>query len=108
MLAFGKILAEKLKATGRFKVLMTRDTDVFVPLGERVAFAERNKANLFIAVHCDYADTGSSANGATIYSLRDSRRRQPAPLRQGRTVAAISCRRTRWTPSRRPAATSTR
>jgi N-acetylmuramoyl-L-alanine amidase len=72
VLAFGKILAEKLKATGRFKVLMTRDKDVFVPLGERVAFAERHKANLFIAVHCDYADTGASANGATIYSLRDS------------------------------------
>jgi N-acetylmuramoyl-L-alanine amidase len=72
VLAFGKILAAKLKATGRYKVLMTRDTDVFVPLGERVAFAERNKANLFIAVHCDYADTGSVANGATIYSLRDS------------------------------------
>jgi N-acetylmuramoyl-L-alanine amidase len=72
VLAFGKILAEKLKASGRYKVLMTRDTDVFVPLGERVAFAERHKANLFIAVHCDYADTGSQANGATIYSLRGS------------------------------------
>lgn len=72
VLAFGKILADKLKATGRFKVLMTRDTDVFVPLDERVSFAERNKANLFIAIHCDYADTGSVANGATIYSLRES------------------------------------
>jgi N-acetylmuramoyl-L-alanine amidase len=72
VLAFGKILAEKLKATGRFKVLMTRDTDVFVPLGDRVSFAESNKANLFIAIHCDYADTGSVANGATIYSLRES------------------------------------
>jgi N-acetylmuramoyl-L-alanine amidase len=72
VLAFGKTLADKLKATGRFKVLMTRDTDVFVPLDERVSFAERNKANLFIAIHCDYADTGSVANGATIYSLRES------------------------------------
>lgn len=72
VLAFGKILADKLKATGRYKVLMTRDTDIFVPLGERVEFAEQHKANLFIAVHCDYADTGSLANGATIYSLRDS------------------------------------
>jgi N-acetylmuramoyl-L-alanine amidase len=71
VLAFGKKLAKKLKATGRFKVLMTRDEDVFVPLGERVAFAERHKANLFIAVHCDYADTGPRANGATIYSLRE-------------------------------------
>jgi N-acetylmuramoyl-L-alanine amidase len=72
VLAFGKILANKLKATGRFKVLMTRDEDVFIPLGDRVSFAEHNKANLFIAVHCDYADTGSAANGATIYSLRES------------------------------------
>ncbi len=72
VLAFGKTLADKLKATGRFKVLMTRDTDVFVPLDERVSFAEHNKANLFIAIHCDYADTGSVANGATIYSLRES------------------------------------
>ena len=72
VLAFGKTLADKLKATGRFKVLMTRDTDVFVPLDERVSFAERSKANLFIAIHCDYADTGSVANGATIYSLRES------------------------------------
>jgi N-acetylmuramoyl-L-alanine amidase len=71
VLAFGKILRDKLEATGRYRVLMTRDKDVFVPLGERVDFAERNKANLFIAVHCDYAGR-SGANGATIYSLRDS------------------------------------
>jgi N-acetylmuramoyl-L-alanine amidase len=72
VLAFSKILAEKLKATGRFKVYMTRDTDVFVPLGERVEFGEKHGANLFIAVHCDYSDNGSKASGATIYSLRDS------------------------------------
>ena len=70
VLAFGKILAKKLKDSGRFKVLMTRDKDVFVPLGERVDYAERHKANLFIAIHCDYAN--SKAKGATIYSLRDS------------------------------------
>jgi N-acetylmuramoyl-L-alanine amidase len=72
VLAFGKILAEKLKASGRYKVLMTRDKDVFVPLGERVEFGEQHGANLFIAIHCDYADSGGRANGATIYSLRDS------------------------------------
>jgi len=72
VLAFSRILAKKLRATGRFKVLLTRDEDVFVPLGDRVSFAERNSANLFIAVHCDYADTGPRASGATIYSLRDS------------------------------------
>lgn len=70
VLAFAQALRNKLNATGRYKVLMTRDNDTFVPLNERREFAERNKAALFIAVHADYA--GSQARGATIYSLRDS------------------------------------
>jgi N-acetylmuramoyl-L-alanine amidase len=72
VLAFSKALKEKLEKTGRYKVMMTRDTDVFVELGERVAYAERHSANLFIAVHADYSGENSRARGATIYSLRES------------------------------------
>jgi N-acetylmuramoyl-L-alanine amidase len=70
VLAFAKVLREKIEKTGRYRVLMTRDTDVFVPLDERRAFGEKHKAALFIAVHADYATT--SARGATIYSLREN------------------------------------
>ena len=70
VLAFSKVLKEQLEATGRYKILMTRDTDVFVGLDERRAFAERHNASLFIAVHADYAT--SRARGATIYTLRNS------------------------------------
>ncbi len=70
VLAFGKLLRDKLKATGRYHVLMTRDDDTFVALDERRAFAERHNAALFIAIHADYA--GTSARGATIYSLREN------------------------------------
>jgi N-acetylmuramoyl-L-alanine amidase len=70
VLAFAKVLREKIEKTGRYRVLMTRDTDVFVPLDERRAFGEEHKAALFIAVHADYATTG--ARGATIYSLRET------------------------------------
>jgi N-acetylmuramoyl-L-alanine amidase len=69
VLAFAHVLREQLEATGRYKVLMTRDKDIFIELDERRAFAERNNANLFIAVHADYA--GTKAHGATIFSLRD-------------------------------------
>jgi N-acetylmuramoyl-L-alanine amidase len=69
VLAFGLALREKLAATGRYKVVMTRDTDSFVDLDERLNIADRNQASLFIAVHADYA--GSNARGATIFSLRD-------------------------------------
>jgi N-acetylmuramoyl-L-alanine amidase len=70
VLAFGKSLRDKLTATGHYRVLMTRESDVFVTLDERRAFAEKHQAALFIAVHADYA--GSKARGATIYSLRES------------------------------------
>jgi N-acetylmuramoyl-L-alanine amidase len=69
VLAFSKVLRDQLNATGRYKVLMTRDTDVFVELDARRDFGEKHNAALFIAVHADYA--GAQARGATIYSLRD-------------------------------------
>ncbi len=70
VLAFALVLKARLEATGRYNVLMTRDSDRFIPLHERREFAERHKAALFIAIHADYA--GSSARGATIYSLREN------------------------------------
>ncbi len=70
VLAFSLKLRDKLMATGRYKVLMTRDNDKFVDLDARRAFGDNNRAALFIAVHADYA--GSGARGATIYSLKDA------------------------------------
>lgn len=69
VLSFSLKLREKLNATGRYKVLMTRESDVFIPLDERREFAERHQAALFIAIHADYTGR-ASARGATIYSLR--------------------------------------
>lgn len=69
VLAFSHELRKQLEKTGRYKILMTRETDEFIELDERLEFGERHKANLFIAVHADYA--GTRARGATIYTLRD-------------------------------------
>ena len=71
VLAFSLKLRDKLNATGRYKVLLTRDTDTFIELNERREFAERHQAALFIAVHADYTGR-ATARGATIYSLREN------------------------------------
>jgi N-acetylmuramoyl-L-alanine amidase len=86
VLSFSLKLREKLAATGFYKVLMTRDHDVFIPLEERRSFAERNLAALFIAIHADYTQR-ASARGATIYSLRPHvadalRRSAEGPMRE--------------------------
>jgi N-acetylmuramoyl-L-alanine amidase len=71
VLAFSLKLRDKLNATGRYKVLLTRETDTFIELNDRREFAERHQAALFIAVHADYTGR-ASARGATIYSLREN------------------------------------
>ena len=50
------------------KVIYTRDADFFVELNERAAIANRNKADLFISVHCN-ALSVKSAHGAETYVL---------------------------------------
>ncbi len=80
---------------------------MFVELGERVAYAERQNANLFIAVHADYSGENSRARGATIYSLRENRSptRCSAPRRVRSPTTFL--RRTRPMPCARPASTTT-
>ena len=62
--------ARRLKAAieGRLgiRVLMTRDDDRSIPLGERIAFANNNKADVFLSLHANAA-VRPSARGATIY-----------------------------------------
>lgn len=50
------------------KVYMTRDTDVFIPLEERTAFANRKRADLFVSIHIN-ASRNTSAYGVETYVL---------------------------------------
>ncbi|MDX2159653.1 MAG: N-acetylmuramoyl-L-alanine amidase [Hyphomicrobiaceae bacterium] len=87
VLAFSLVLRDRLKATNRYRVMMTREDDTFVPLDDRREFAEKNKAALFMAIHADYA--GSNASGATIYSLRDSAARGLTRSAIGEVVKSV-------------------
>jgi len=60
----------RLERTGRYQVVMTRDSDVFIPLEQRVQIARQAGADLFLSLH---ADSGSdpAIHGASVYTLSE-------------------------------------
>ncbi len=70
-LAFAKTLADTLKRSGRYRVMLTRDRDIFLPLAERYAKAERVKADLFISLHANI-HSNKSIKGASVFTLSES------------------------------------
>ena len=78
-LATARILRQALEQTGRYNVVMTRDSDVYLKLHERVARARAAHGNLFISLHADsVADAGMqtasarTTRGASIYTLSET------------------------------------
>lgn len=64
-LKVGNYIKENMKEV---KVVYTRDNDSFVELDERTAIANRNKADLFISIHCNSAKNKEVA-GAETYTI---------------------------------------
>ena len=67
VLNFSSILKKKLEKAG-YRVYLTRSADNFIKLKERVKFAKRKGADLFISVHAD-ASKYSSTRGFSVYTL---------------------------------------
>jgi len=64
-----------LEAFGRYDVEMTRTTDVFIPLPDRVAFSRRKGASLFVSIHANSVPAESTraniVRGAAVYTLSE-------------------------------------
>jgi len=68
VLSIAKRLQAQLTGLPEFRVLMTRDSDFFVPLGVRVQKARKVQADLFISIHAD-AFVLPTAKGASVFAL---------------------------------------
>lgn len=72
VLDFAKALRDRIEKGGKFRVVMTRDDDTFIPLGDRVKIARVNMAALFVSIHADaLPKREGDAQGATVYTLSD-------------------------------------
>jgi N-acetylmuramoyl-L-alanine amidase len=61
-------LKRQLEADGRYRVELTRARDVFIPLDDRVEWAQRHGASLFVSMHAD-ALSDHAVRGASVYTL---------------------------------------
>ena len=71
VLMAAKTIKKILVKSGRYKVILTRKSDRFIPLKNRVAIARRAQADLFISLHADSIKNGA-VRGATVYTLSEN------------------------------------
>ena len=70
-LAFAMDLRDRLQALGDYRVLLTRDRDIYIPLRRRYEVAHRNEADLFISIHADAHHT-PDLRGFSVYTLSET------------------------------------
>jgi N-acetylmuramoyl-L-alanine amidase len=72
VLGFGLALRDRIEKSGKYRVVMTRTDDTFIPLADRVKIARNQSAALFVSIHADALPRREGdAQGATIYTLSD-------------------------------------
>ncbi len=72
VLDFAQRVRERLEKPGKYRVLMTRTDDTFIPLADRVRIARNAGAALFVSIHADsLPHNEGDAQGATVYTLSD-------------------------------------
>lgn len=81
-LDIARLVKTVLEASGKVRVLMTRDSDSFVSLPERVRFARERQAALFLSLHADSLARNpfgaAAVQGASIYTLSETASDQEA------------------------------
>lgn len=99
-LAAAMALKARLEKSGRYRVVLTRTGDAYVPLDGRVRIARAAEADLFISLHADSGPT-ADVRGASVYTLSEKGERRvasvlgkddwlmPASLGADRTVSEI-------------------
>jgi N-acetylmuramoyl-L-alanine amidase len=68
VLALSKELKRQLLNTGRYRVLLTRETDIYIRLKDRVKFARKHSADLFVSIHADSIHK-PNVRGTSVYTI---------------------------------------
>ena len=69
-LSFAKRIKNRLKKNKKFTIILTRNDDKYLQLRQRVGYARKMKADLFISLHADY-HRNNNISGVSIYTLSE-------------------------------------
>lgn len=92
VLSIGLKLRERLKEELGLDVIMTRSTDLFIPLEERTAIANKVNADLFVSIHANAAPNRNAAGIETYYLnlAKTEKVAQLAAKENGTTLEKVS------------------
>ncbi len=71
VLAAAREVRRQLEATGRYRVVLTRSDDTFVPLRDRLQIARTAGGELFMSLHADSLVKDRSVSGGAVYTLSE-------------------------------------
>lgn len=89
-LSVARQLRERLEQSGHYRVKLTRDADVFIPLRDRVEIARAAHGDLFVSLHAD-SNEHREIRGASVYTLsRGASDRETANLAEKENLAGVA------------------
>ncbi|HSH00380.1 MAG TPA: N-acetylmuramoyl-L-alanine amidase [candidate division Zixibacteria bacterium] len=88
-LEIARELAKLIREEKRFKVILTRDRDVFVPLEKRAAIANEAHADLFISIHAN-ASLNRQAQGSQVFFLAPAKNDAARALAQAENASFLT------------------
>jgi N-acetylmuramoyl-L-alanine amidase len=71
VMAMAQALRRQLEATGRYKVVLTREGDHIVRLRDRIRVARESEGELFLSLHADSLVRNRAIDGALVYTLSE-------------------------------------
>jgi N-acetylmuramoyl-L-alanine amidase len=92
VIAVARELQKQLLAHNSYRVILTRSTDTYVPLRERVARAQEARADLFLSIHAD-SHSNAEVRGASVYTLSEEasdREAEALAARENRGDTAVA------------------
>lgn len=72
VLTISKEIQKQLEENKEISVILSRTGDYYVPLNDRILWAQHLGADIFISIHADNASTNAGASGLSVYTLSES------------------------------------